>query len=83
MDHITWPQNGTVSVIAESMGSCLRSGTNNYHQPLTHPTKLMCVRIVNLMFLDESHEQFKRKGANAPLHMSLNSRQHFRHDNKS
>ena len=32
--HITWSQNGTVSVIAESMGPRLCSGTTNYHPPL-------------------------------------------------
>ena len=32
--HIAWPQNGAVSVIAESMGPCLRIGTTNYHPSL-------------------------------------------------
>ena len=27
--HIAWPHNGTVSIIAESMDSRLRSGTTN------------------------------------------------------
>ena len=34
--HIAWPQNCTVSVIAESMDSRLRSGTTNYHPPLAY-----------------------------------------------
>ena len=42
LDHFTWPQNVTVSVIAESMGSCLRCGTNNYHPPLTLSSHKMC-----------------------------------------
>ena len=83
LDHFTWPQNVTASVIAESMGSCLRCRTNNYHPPLTLSSHKMCVRIVTFMFLDESHELSERKGANTPLYMSLSSRQHSRHDSKS
>ena len=65
--HIAWPQKGTVSVIAESMDSRLRSGTTNYHPPLALSSHKIIV--CQNRYLDVSpkrHERYKRMGANAP-----------------
>ena len=65
--HITWLQNGTVSVIAESMGSRLRSGTTNYHPPLTlsfHKIIVYQDRYIDVSH--KSHERSKRKASNTP-----------------
>ena len=65
--HIAWPQNGTVSIIAESMDSRLSSGTINYHPPLALPSHKIIV--CQDRFLDvspKSHERSKRMGANTP-----------------
>ena len=67
LDYITWPQNGTVSVIAELMGSRLRSGTTNYHPRLTGSSRKL--NVCQDRYLDvshKSHERSKRKGANTP-----------------
>ena len=65
--HIAWPQNGTVSIIAESMDSRLRSGTTNYHPPLALSSHKIIVcqdRYVDVS--PKSHERSKRMGANTP-----------------
>ena len=68
--HIAWPQNGTVSIIAESMDSRSRSGTTNYHPPLALSFhKIIACPNAWVLIL--------------PLHVSLSSGQHSRHENKS
>ena len=65
--HIAWPQNGTVSIIAESMGSRLRSGTTNYHPPLALSShKIIVCQDRYLVVSPKSHEQSKRMGADTP-----------------
>ena len=81
--HIICPQNGTGFIIAESMGSRLHRGTTTItHHLHCHPTKVFCVRIVTLMFFPRV-----MSGPNAwvlilPLHMSINSQQHSRHEDR-
>ena len=68
--HITWPQEGTVSVIAKSMG--LRSGTTNYHPPLALSShKIIVCQDRYLEVSPKSHERSKRKGANTPPEYEL------------
>ena len=65
--HIAWPQNGTVSIIAESMGSRLRSGTTNYQPALALTShKIIVCQDRHLDVSPKSHERFKRMGANTP-----------------
>ena len=65
--HIAWPQNGTVSVIAESMGSRLRCGTTNYQPSLAMSShKIIVCQDRHLDVSPKSHERFKRMGANTP-----------------
>ena len=65
--HIAWPQNGTLSIIAESMGSCLRCGTTNYHPPLALSShKIIVCQDRYLDVSPKSHERSKRIGANTP-----------------
>ena len=57
--------NGTVSILAESMGSRLRSGTTNYHPPLALPShKIIVSEDRYLDVSHKSHERSKRMGAN-------------------
>ena len=63
--HIAWPQNGTVSIIAESMDSRLGSGTTNYHPPLALSShKIIVWQDRYLDVSPKSHERSKRMGAN-------------------
>ena len=65
--HIAWPQNGTVSIIAESMDSRLGSGTTNYHPPLALSShKIIVWQDRYLDVSPKSHERSKRMGANTP-----------------
>ena len=72
-------ENGTVSVVAESIGSRLRNGTTISHH-MQNPTKLLCVRIVTLLVLPRV---MSARVLVLPPHMSLGSRQHSSHENKS
>ena len=63
--HIAWPQSGTVSIIAESMDSRLRSGTTNYHPPLALSSpKIIDCQDLYLDVSPKTHERSKRMGAN-------------------
>ena len=65
--HIAWPQNGTGSIIAESMDSRLRSGTTNYHPPLALSS--LEIIVCQDRYLDvypKSNERSKHMGANTP-----------------
>ena len=65
--HIAWPQNGTVSIIAESTDSRLRSGTINYHPPLALSShKIIVCQDRYLDVSPKSHERSKRMGADTP-----------------
>ena len=68
LDHFTWPQNMLQSLLLQKLWVrvCAVVRITITHHLHCHPTKLMCVRIVTLVFLDESHELSKRKGANTP-----------------
>ena len=62
--HITWPQNGTVSVIAESMGSRFRSGTTNYHPSFA--MSFHKIIVCQDRYLAGSPKSHECKGANTP-----------------
>ena len=65
--HIAYPQNGTVAIIAESMGSRLRSGTTNYQPSLALSShKIIVCEDCYLDVSPKSHERSKRMGANTP-----------------
>ena len=65
--HIAWPQNGLVSIIAESMDSRLGSGTTNYHPPLALSShKIIVCQDRYLDVFPKSHERSKHMGANTP-----------------
>ena len=68
LDHFTWPQNMLQSLLLQKLWVrvCAVVRITITHHLHCHPTKLMCVRIVTLVFLDDSHELSKRKGANTP-----------------
>ena len=56
-------ENGTVSVVAESMGSRLRNGMTNYHPSHAKSHKIVVSQDRYLVGSPKSHE---RKGASTP-----------------
>ena len=86
--HIAWPQNGTVSIIAESMDSCLGSGTTNYHPPLALSSNkiIVCLLILppanDLMLWTTlpPREQILRSTTNKKVFLELLKMFHRRRD---